>query len=85
MSAAAGHLDVFSLLLDNNADYNKRDQNGDNILQVAVKNCHFKIAQRLLKEVKKLESDEAVTKLINQQNNVRNDIDYFTDNQSIIL
>ena len=66
-----GFLDTFKLLLDAGADPMLQNEDGENVLHVTVKECHFPIAQHLMDFIMKKQSKPVAEQLINQQNKVQ--------------
>lgn len=71
ISARHGFNETVKLLLNDGADYNLVNKNGENVLHIITKACHYGIAETVLQHVINTASNEAVTRLINQKNKVR--------------
>lgn len=70
VACRSGHLSTLKLLLADQADFTILNKNGENVLHVVAKECHFGIAQRLLKHMLDLSGKDMVIKMINQKNKV---------------
>lgn len=58
------------MLLTDGADFNLLNKNGENVMHIITKECHYGLAQNLLNYVTKTLSKEAATKFVNQKNKV---------------
>lgn len=70
IAAEAGNLETVDFLLFNKADIDMKDNLGEDVFLIAVKMCHFKVAQLLLKTIQEWRSVDEVKKRVNQTNPV---------------
>lgn len=63
-----GYLETVSLLLADGADHKILNKDGENVLHIVTKACHYAIAQILLQYTTTRLSKEAAAKMINQRN-----------------
>jgi hypothetical protein len=68
--ARYGFLPTAKLLLEDKANCTLQNNLGENVLQIAVKNCHYPIAESILKNMIDNYSKEDAKKLVNQPNKV---------------
>lgn len=70
IAAEAGNLETVDFLLFNRADIDMKDDSGEDVFLIAIKMCHFKIAELLLKTIKEWRSQDDVKRRVNQTNPV---------------
>lgn len=68
--ARQGHLDIVNLLLEDNADLSIRNVKGENVLHIAVKECHHVIVKRIIEYTISKFNNKKACDLINQLNTV---------------
>lgn len=70
MAARYGNLPTAMMLLSDGADFTLLNKNGENVIHLITKECHFQLAQRLLQYVTETVSKDAASRLVNQRNKV---------------
>ena len=68
--ARHGFLPTAKLLLEDKANCTLQNNLGENVLQIAVKNCHYPIAESILQNTIENYSKDDAKKLVNQANKV---------------
>ena len=86
MAARCGFLDTFDRLIEEGAKPEVLNNDGENVLHISVKECHFLIVSKIINYVRKkrppangeagdqapaVPEHDPVKELINQQNKVR--------------
>ena len=68
VAARHGNVPTAMMLLLEGADFTLLNANGENVMHILTKACHFQLTQNLLQFVTQKSSKDSATKLVNQRN-----------------